>query len=412
MPVSSEKPAGKAGKGGADAPATRISQADLVEDAPAEYTVVKGDTLWGISGRFLKDPWKWPLIWQMNQEQIKNPHLIYPGDVVRLDRDALKLSLASAGAGGGGGPGGYGPSGGTEAQAVSNVVKLDPRIRVEPLQASIPSIPGTVIGPFLSQPLVVDSDVLAVAPAVIATEEGRVIVGTGGTVYVDRLGTADGVNWQVFRQGEALRDPDTGEVLGFEAKYVADARVKRFGNPTTIEVVRARQEVNRGDRLAPARESAFPAYVPHAPDKVIDGRIRTVDGGVSEFGQYSVITINRGARDGVEVGHVLASYHRGAMVGLTGREINFTTPRWFTGLFGGRSTEIKPVPVVPDPPSPPRPAAEPGQVVGVAHTGGPLKLPDERNGLVFVFRVFDRMSYALVMRSTAPIYVGDVVKTP
>ena len=412
MPVSSEKPAGKAGKGDGDASATRISQADLAEDAPAEYTVVKGDTLWGISGRFLKDPWKWPLIWQMNQEQIKNPHLIYPGDVVRLDREALKLSLASAAAGGGG-AGGYGPSGGTEAQAMSNVVKLDPRIRVEPLQASIPSIPGTVIGPFLSQPLVVESNVLEVAPAVIATEEGRVIVGTGGTAYVDRLGTADGVNWQVFRQGEALRDPDTGEILGFEAKYVADARVKRFGNPTTIEVVRARQEVNRGDRLAPARESAFPSYVPHAPDKQIDGRIMTVDGGVSEFGQYSVITINRGARDGVEVGHVLASYHRGSVVGVTGREINFTAPRWFSGMFGSSSTmEVKPVPVVPEPPSAPRPAAAPGEVVGVAHTGGPLKLPDERNGLIFVFRVFDRMSYALVMRSTAPIYVGDLVRTP
>src|SRR6185503_16403404 len=200
-----------------------------------------------------KDPWKWPLIWQMNQEQIKNPHLIYPGDVIKLDREALRLSIASGGAGGAGGMGG--PSGGTEAMAVSNVVKLDPRVRIEPLQAAVPSIPGSVIGPFLAQPLVVESDVLATAPAVVATEEGRVIVGPGSLAYVDHVGTNDGVNWQVFRPGVALVDPESGETLGFEAKYVADARVRRFGNPTTVEVVRSRMEVNRGDRLAPARES-------------------------------------------------------------------------------------------------------------------------------------------------------------
>jgi len=413
MPSSAEKSAGKAGKEGGAA-ATRVTQADLAEDAPSEYTVVKGDTLWGIAGRFLKDPWKWPLIWQMNQEQIKNPHLIYPGDVVKLDREALRLSLASAGgAGGGGGEIGADgrPSGGTEAQAVANVIRLDPRVRVEPLQAAVPSIPGTVIGPFLSQPLIVEAGGLDNAPAIVATEESRVIVGTGGTAYADRIGTADGVNWQVFRQGVALTDPESGEVLGYEAKYVGDARVRRFGNPTTLEIVKARQEVNRGDRLAPARETAFPTYVPHAPDKAIKGAIMSVDGGVSELGQYQVITINRGARDGVEVGHVLASYHRGVIVGSGGHEVDFsmTTPGWMRGWFGG---ETKPVPVVPDPPNQPAPPSEPGKVVGVAHTSGPLKLPDERNGLIFVFRVFDKMSYALVMRATSPIYVGDVVQTP
>jgi hypothetical protein len=385
-----------------------VTQADLAEDAPSEYTVVKGDTLWGISGRFLKDPWKWPLIWQMNQEQIKNPHLIYPGDVIKLDREALRLSIASGGMGGMGGADG-GPSGGTSSDAMANVVKLDPRVRVEPLQAAVPSIPGTVIGPFLSQPLIVESGGLDTAPSVVATEESRVIVGSGGLAYVDRVGSNDGVNWQVFRPGVALTDPESGEVLGYEAKYVADARVRRFGNPTTIEVVKARMEVNRGDRLAPAREAAYPSYVPHAPDKPIKGAIMSVDGGVSEFGQYQVITINRGARDGVEVGHVLASYHRGAVIGAAGHPISFTMPKMFGSWYGG---DVKPVPVVPDPPSAPPPPSEPGKVVGVAHTAGPLKLPDERNGLIFVFRVFDKMSYALVMRSTSPIYIGDVVQTP
>ena len=407
MPSSAEKTAGKAAKGGGDAN-TRISQADLAEDAPGEYTVVKGDTLWGISGRFLKDPWKWPLIWQMNQEQIKNPHLIYPGDVIKLDREALRLSIASGGAGGAGGMGG--PSGGTEAMAAANVVKLDPRVRIEPLQAAVPSIPGSVIGPFLSQPLVVELNALDRAPTIVATEESRVIVGAGDVAYADRIGSNDPVNWQVFRQGVPLHDPETNEILGYEAKYVGDARVRRFGNPTTLEVVKTRQEINRGDRLAPAREAAYPTYVPHAPDKPIRGSIMSVDGGVAEFGQFSVITINRGARDGVEVGHVLASYHRGAVLNSAGHDIQWTTPGWMRGWFGG--AETKPVPVVPDPPAPPQPPAEPGKVVGVAYTSGTLTLPDERNGLIFVFRVFDKMSYALVMRSTKPIYVGDVVVTP
>ena len=399
MPPEAGKPAGK-GTPAATAPGTtKVTEADLVADAPSEYTVVKGDTLWGIAGRFLKDPWKWPHIWQMNQEQIKNPHLIYPGDVVRLDREALRLSLA----GGGGGA----EFGGSGAQAAANVVKLEPRVRVEPLQTAIPSIPGSVIGPFLSQPLVVEVGGLESAPAILATEESRVIIGAGDTAYADRIGTDDGVNWQVFRPGIPLRDPENGEVLGYEAKYVGDARVQRFGNPTTLHITKARQEINRGDRLTPARESTYPTYIPRAPDKPILGSIMSVDGGVSEFGQYQVITINRGARDGIEVGHVLAAYRRGAVVGGAGRSMEFTAPRWLTGV------DVKPVPVVPDPPSapPPPPSAE-GKVVGVAASGSTIKLPDERTGLIFVFRVFDKMSFALVMRSTKPLYIGDVVRTP
>jgi hypothetical protein len=397
MPPEAGKAASRAGSGPAGDPAgQQITQADLVADAPAEYTVVKGDTLWGISGRFLKDPWKWPLIWQMNQDQIKNPHLIYPGDVVKLDREALRLSI------GGGGAAGMGGSG---AEAAANVVKLEPRVRVETLQTAIPSIPGTVIGPFLSQPLIVEVGGLDGAPTILATEESRVIIGAGDTAYADRIGTADGVNWQVFRQGIPLTDPDSGEVLGFEAKYVGDARVARFGNPTTLQIVKARQEIHRGDKLTPAREATYPTYIPRAPDKPIIGSIMSVDGGVSEFGQYQIITINRGARDGIEVGHVLASYRRGAYVGgVSSRGMDYT--------LQGPRFETKPNPVVPDPPAPAAPPpSEPGKVVGVAATGE-VKLPDERNGLVFVFRVFDKLSYALVMRSTRPIYIGDVVRTP
>jgi hypothetical protein len=404
MPPSA-KPAGT----DASASPARVTQGDLAADAPNEYTVVKGDTLWGIAGKFLKDPWKWPQIWQMNQERIKDPHWIYPGDIIVLDRSGTYPQLSM----GPGGTGATGPSGGTSTEAASNVVKLEPRTRIESLQNAVPSIPGSAIGPFLNQPLVVESGGLDTAPAILATQESRVIIGAGDIAYADRISSNDGVNWQVFRPGTALRDPETGELLGYEAKYVGDARVRRFGDPTTLEITKARQEINRGDRLTPARETTFPSYIPRAPDKAIKGTIMSVDGGVSEFGQFQIITINRGGRDGLEVGHVLASYRRGAIVNTGGRSENPLAGAggWFSGLFGGGTRqEPKPVAVVPDAPGSRGDAAAPA--TGGAVLSGPLQLPDERNGLIFVFRVFEKMSYAMVLRSTQPLYIGDVVQTP
>lgn len=389
---------------------SRVTNADLAADAPDQYTVVKGDTLWGIAGRFLKDPWRWPQVWELNRDQIKDPHWIYPGDVIRLDRsgDSPRLSLASGGAGGAGGA-----SGGTAADAAGNLVKVDPRIRIEPLSEAIPSIPGSVIGPFLTQPLVVEAGGLDGAPTIVATEESRVIIGAGDVAYADRIASSDAINWQVFRPGTALRDPESGEVLGYEAKYVGDVRVRRFGTPTTVEVTKARQEINRGDKLTPARETTYPTYMPRSPGKPIKGAIMSVEGGVSELGQFQVVTLNRGARDGLEVGHVLAVYRRGQLVNH-GRVVPEFAPR--SGGFGGSTGwEIKPNPVVPDPPGTPQPSGEAVAVRtsdGAAATSGPLRLPDERTGLMFVFRVFEKMSYAMVMRSTRPVYVGDVVQTP
>jgi len=390
MPPSSAKTAEK----DAQAAPSRVTQADIQADAPDQYTVQKGDTLWGIAGKFLKDPWKWPQVWQINREQIKDPHWIYPGDVIRLDRsgDSPSLSLAA------------GASGGTMTDAAGNVVKIEPRIRIEPLQSAIPSIPGSAIGPFLTQPLIVEAGGLDTAPTIVATEESRVIIGAGDSAYADRIGSDDGLNWQVFRPGVALRDPDTGEILGYEAKYVGDARVRRYGHPTTLEVVKARQEINRGDRLVAARESTYPTYMPRAPAKPISGQIMSVEGGVSEIGQFQIVTINRGARDGLEVGHVLASYRRGQVVGASGRAAPLFDSRWASGL------DMRPNPVVPDPPG--LEQARTDGKVGVPIASGPIKLPDERNGLVFVFRVFEKMSYAMVMRTTRPIYVGDIVQTP
>jgi len=295
--------------------------------------------------------------------------------------------------------GGTGPSGGTAADAESNVVKIEPRTRIEALQEAIPSIPGSVIGPFLSQPMVVEASGMDTAPKIVATGEGRVVVGAGDAAYADRIGTADGINWQIYRPGEALRDPETGELLGYEAKYLGDARVRRFGNPTTLDVVKAREEINRGDRLVAAREMAYPTYMPRAPGKPIRGVIMSVDGGVSEVGQYQVVTINRGARDGIEVGHVLATMRRGPMVERNGRVVDEppTGGTWLSRLWKSSSSDSS--------------ASSAPSTTGVAATG-PIRLPDERNGLLFVFRVFDKMSYGLIMRATRPIYVGDYVQTP
>ncbi|MBP9945454.1 MAG: LysM peptidoglycan-binding domain-containing protein [Vicinamibacteria bacterium] len=362
---------------------------DLQADAPTQYTVVKGDTLWAISGRFLKEPWKWPQIWQMNRDQIKNPHLIYPGDVIKLDRNGSMASLTLL-------PGGI----------EGNVVRLLPRTRVEALATAVPSIPGNAIGPFLTQPLVLESAGLEEFPRIVATEEERVIVGAGNVAYATGIRTGDAVNWQIFRAGEVLTDPETGEILGYEANYLGDAKVKRYGNPATLEVTRARQEINTGDRLMPSREVSFPSYVPRAPDKPIKGSILTVQGGVSDFAQYSIVAINRGSRDGIEVGNVLATYRRGSTLTntRTGR------PSMFADVLGidGVKIDTKPVPVVPDavvtstdPKAPPR--IDPNE---------PIVLPDERSGLVFVFRTFEKISYALVMKSIRPISIGDYVQTP
>jgi hypothetical protein len=407
MPPSAEKAPPK-GAAGAPAGASRVTMADLQPDAPGEYTVQKGDTLWGIAGRFLKDPWKWPQIWEMNRDQIKDPHWIYPGNVIRLDRSGDSPRLSMDGSGQFSGPA-------TEAVAVGNVVKLDPRVRIEPLDSAVPSIPGSAIGPFLTHPLVVEAGGLDGAPTIIATEEGRVVIGAGDVAYADRIGNNAGLNWQVFRPGVAIRDPDSGELLGFEAKYVADARVRRYGNPTTLEITKSRQEVNRGDRLAAARETSYPNYVPRAPDKPIRGTIMTVEDGVSEFGQFQIITINRGARDGIELGHVLATYRRGMPISTGAHDFSFGqgTGTWFKGLgarWGSFLGETKPNPVVPPPPGTVQTADT--TVAGAALVDGPITLPDERNGLIFVFRVFDKMSYAMVMRANRPIYVGDVVRTP
>ncbi|MCC6475108.1 MAG: LysM peptidoglycan-binding domain-containing protein [Burkholderiales bacterium] len=321
----------------------------LQENAPDRYIVQKGDTLWGIAAKFLKQPWRWPEIWNLNKEQIANPHRIYPGDVIVLERRPAGPQLS------------LGPT-----------VKLSPQVRSSPLEAdAIPPIPPRMIEPFLSQPLVIDPGGLDKAPRIIATQENRVNLGAGGIAYVTGMGSDTGGVWQIYRTGPALIDPDTRQTLGFEAKYLGTGRITSGGSPATLQIVSSKEEISTGDRLVATGTPAVHQYIPRAPDRAVQGRIIAIYGGVStgEGGRHSIISLNRGRRDGIESGHVLA-LHRGAVL-------------------------------VPDP------QAE------VSRDSAPLiPLPPERYGLAFVFRTFDAVSYALVMEAARPVSPGDLVRSP
>ncbi len=360
------------------------------QDAPDRYTVVRGDTLWGISERFTDSPWRWPEIWNFNREQIRNPHWIFPGDVIVLDRASGTLSIAgreggpgvAPGTGPGAGPGtgpGAGPGGapgaagrpGLDGGGVVGTVKLSPRVRAESTaRDAIPSIPPHVIEPFLSRPLVIEPDGLDGAPSIIATEENRVIIEAGNRAYVRGIGDSKEENWFVYRRGKALVDPDTNVTLGYEAIYLGTARVTRAGDPATVQLTTVTQEVGKGDRLLPAGVPVVPNYAPHAPSVFMKGRVIDVYGGLGklqEAGPHAIITLNRGRSDGVEIGHVFALYRPGPEITDASRK-----------------------------------GADPQT----------FKLPDERYGLAFVFRVFDRISYAVIMRVTRPASPLDVIQTP
>ena len=348
-------------------------------DAPDRYVVVPGDTLWGISGRYTDSPWRWPDLWGMNKEQIRNPHLIYPGYVIILDRDRARLSIGAPGTGVGAeprtaepgtaaGPGtGVGP-----APTDSGPTRLGPRVRAESLaRQEIPSIPASAIEPFLSRPLVVEPDGLDKAPTIIATQGDRVILAAGNTAYVRGIGDTKEEIWYVYRRGGPLVDPDSNRTLAYEAIYLGTAQLTRPGDPATVVLTYAAREVGAGDKLVAAGRPQVINYAPRAPAFKIDGSIMNIYGGVGrvgEAGPQSIVSINRGRNDGLEVGHVLALYSRGGTV---------------------------------------RDATKPRNAPDAM-----IALPNERAGLVFVFRVFERVSYALVMNITSPVRPLDVVQTP
>jgi len=333
---------------------------DIRSDAPDRHIVVKGDTLWDIAGKFFKDPWKWPQIWGFNKDTIKDPHWIYPGDVIFLDRSSGTLRIGQAETGGAGAA--REVRGAGEVSAASGVVRLSPRVRdMRSTHDAIPSIPASVIAPFLSRPLVVEEDALQDAPALIGAREGRVVLGNDDTAFAKGLPSDKGDKWQIYRPGKTFVDPDTDEVLGIEAIYLGNAEVTNFADVSTVAITRSVQEIYAGDRLVVPSIEEVSTYLPRAPESNISARVISVYGGVSQGGQNSVITLSKGTRDGLEIGHVLALYRKGE---------------------------------------------------DVKYEGDKYTLPDERYGLVFVFRVFNKVSYALVMQTKLPVQLLDRANTP
>jgi hypothetical protein len=333
-------------------PAAAQDELFLTESPPDRYVVVKGDTLWGISARFLRDPWRWPDIWGLNRDQIRNPHWIYPGDVIVLDFSGTTPRLRLEG----------------DADWQLLTARLSPRIRTEGLPPSaIPSIPAASLQAFVTRPLIVGEYELANAARIIATQENRVVLGAGDIAFVRGLVWDHGAEYKVVRPGKTFIDPDTREVLGYEAVYLGEAQVREFGEISTVQITSAVREMAPGDRLVYAPPTTAMPYMPHAPSGMVRGRIiAPAAESVSEIGPLQVVVLNRGSREGLETGHVLALYRS-------------------------------------------RPPVRPADSTDRRER---VNLPDERYGVVFVFRVFDRVSYALVMNSTRPVNVLDSVQTP
>ncbi len=352
-----------------------VALSELSPNAPDSYTVKRGDTLWAISGLFLKSPWRWPQLWGMNLQEIRNPHLIYPGQQLFLDKSNGRARLRMGNAGG----------------IPTDTIKLSPRTRISALaDASIPTLPANLIEPFLAEPLIIDELTLLQAPRIVATQEGRVLLSRGDRAYARSqldgdLSTAKGVSdkYRVFRNATPLKDPNTGQVIAYEAQYVGNAELVRGESirpgkdkdgkdiqeivPATIDIINSKEEMRIGDRLLPEPKREFQTYIPRAPEKVIEGgRIISVYGSaVVNASQNQVVAINRGKTDGLEVGHVLAIQKDGE-------------------AFVDRTDPAKPT----------------------------IKLPDERNGLLMVFRTFDKVSYALVLQITDNVRSGDRLINP
>ena len=351
---------------------------ELSPDAPDRYTIKRGDTLWAISGLYLRRPWRWPELWGMNLQQIRNPHLIFPGQVLVLNKADGRAWLSFD-------------------QGATPTVKLSPRIRRESLdEAAIPPIPLGAIAPFLNEALVVEESALANAARLVAAPENRVLLSQGDRAYARGqygeagalsghpllLGAGQPRQFRVFRNATPLRDPASGEILGYEAQYVGKAELERAEGmqtetgadgktstqivPATIDITETKEEIRVGDRLLPEPPRELPQFIPHAPNPAQQGQVVSVYGNAVRFaGQNQVVAINRGSRDGMERGHVLALLRD-------------------SGVQPDKTDAASPE----------------------------LRLPGERNGLMMVFRTFERVSYALVLQITDGVKVGDRFVNP
>jgi len=328
----------------------------LSDDRPDSYTVVRGDTLWDISGKFLDEPWRWPEVWQANPD-IKNPHLIYPGDRIRLEYDAdgrPKLVVSRNGV-----------DLNFDVEDVSgNVEKLSPRIREESLEEAIPSIPGDAIRQFLVYPRVISRQELGASPYVIGNYEGRLTSAVGHEIYARGIRNRDQSSYGIFRESKVLRDPISGEDLGQEVSHVGDARLLQLGDPSTLLITSNKTETIAGDRLMSSGNSFTPhQYIPRTPNFDGEGRVVSLVDAIAQVGRNQVVVINLGERNDIEVGDVLAIERRGGRI---------------RDPIKGRGQET-------------------------------VAIPNTRTGVVMVFQTFDKVSYALVMESKRPIHQNDVV---
>jgi hypothetical protein len=344
------------------APAWAATPAGFRLDAPDQHVVVKGDTLWDISSAFLNSPWRWPEVWGLNRDEIRNPHWIYPGQIIYFDREHGRLSLQKPGAGG--------------ADGEVGELRLSPQIRTEGLgKDAVPAISGAAIEPFLTQPLVVETREIAGAPRIAASQDGHLYLGKGDKIYVsgDLKG---GTSFQVFRQGAPLRDPDSGDIVAYESTYLGTVALQtaatRGADVHTFTVSHANREMAVGDLLVPAPPTPIRSYAPHPPERRIKGRVMSIYGDVTQAAQSQVVTVNRGSLDGLDIGSVLQLYH-------FGKTVNDPASKGFLGTGLGRAK---------------------------------LKLPDEQFGSLFIFRVFGHVSYGLIMQVTQPVQIGDVANSP
>ena len=350
-----------------------VPLSEIAANAPERYTIKSGDTLWAISRLYLKSPWRWPELWGMNIDEIKNPHRIFPGQVLILERKDGLASLR------------------LEGDATDPpTVRLVPRTRYETLaDQALPTLRSNIIEAFLAEPIIVDEAGLKSAPRIVAAQDSRVLITRGDRVYARGPDgspllddQAKDQNFRVFRNATPLKDPGTGEILGYEAQYVGKAVLARGEDstdaedgkgssskavvPATIDILGAKEEMRVGDRLLPEPPRQLQTYTPRAPAEKVEGRIVSVYGNaVVNAGQNQVVTINKGSDDGMEPGVVLAILKDGARI---------------VDKTDGNSTL--------------------------------MKLPDERNGLLMVFRTFERVSYALILEITDGVRVGDRLVNP